>query len=164
MKESLTAKDAETANEDKSYTAKDASASARFCTSSTPPPSVARRKSCSSRVLRAASRIRSKAVPGAPSRNSISPGAGVNFGQRADLLLELLDGGSVENVGCGVELGPTNFRREDGWFQRAVFGHPEWPAELQYTGSRFDFALSRSGASWSVDARLCIAVGSIGVE
>jgi RNA polymerase sigma-70 factor (ECF subfamily) len=49
----------------------------------------------------------------------------------------MLDGGSVENVGCGVEFGRENFRREDGWFQRAVFGHPEWPAELQYTGSRF---------------------------
>jgi len=53
------------------------------------------------------------------------------------LVALMLDGGSIENVGCGVELGRENFTREDGWFQRAVFGHPEWPAELQYTGSRF---------------------------
>jgi RNA polymerase sigma-70 factor (ECF subfamily) len=53
------------------------------------------------------------------------------------LVALMLDGGSIENVGCGVEFGRENFPREDGWFQRAVFGHPEWPAELQYTGSRF---------------------------
>jgi hypothetical protein len=53
------------------------------------------------------------------------------------LVALMLDGGSVENVGCGVELGRENFRREGGWFQRAVFGHPEWPAELRYTGARF---------------------------
>jgi RNA polymerase sigma-70 factor (ECF subfamily) len=52
------------------------------------------------------------------------------------LVALMLDGGTVENVGCGVEFGRENFPREDGWFQRAVFGHPEWPAELQYTGSR----------------------------
>ncbi len=54
------------------------------------------------------------------------------------LVALMLDGGSVENVGCGVEFGRENFPREDGWFQRAVFGHPEWPAELQYTGSRLE--------------------------
>jgi len=53
------------------------------------------------------------------------------------LVALMLDGGSIENVGCGVELGRENFTRQDGWFQRAVFGHPEWPAELQYTGARF---------------------------
>ena len=52
------------------------------------------------------------------------------------LVALMLDGGSVENVGCGVEFGRDNFPREDGWFQRAVFGHPEWPAELQYTAAR----------------------------
>jgi len=52
------------------------------------------------------------------------------------LVALMLDGGSVENVGSSVEFGRENFPREGGWFQRAVFGHPEWPAELQYTGSR----------------------------
>ena len=31
-------------------------------------------------------------------------------------------------------------RARNGWFNRAVFGHPEWPAELQYTGSRLERA------------------------
>jgi RNA polymerase sigma-70 factor (ECF subfamily) len=56
------------------------------------------------------------------------------------LVALMLDGGSVENVGCGVEFGRANFPREDGWFNRAVFGHPEWPAELQYSGSRLERA------------------------
>jgi hypothetical protein len=54
------------------------------------------------------------------------------------LVALMLDGGSIENVGCGIEFGRENFPREDGWFHRAVFGHPEWPAELQYTGSRLE--------------------------
>lgn len=56
------------------------------------------------------------------------------------LVALMLDGGSVENVGCGVELGPANFRSEDGWFSRAVLGHPEWPAALQYSHARFERA------------------------
>jgi RNA polymerase sigma-70 factor (ECF subfamily) len=58
----------------------------------------------------------------------------------AGLVALMLDGGSVENVGCGLEFGRANFPREDGWFNRAVFGHPEWPAELQYSGSRLERA------------------------
>ncbi len=54
------------------------------------------------------------------------------------LVALMLDGGSIENVGCGVEFGRENFPRADGWFRRAVFGHPEWPAELQYSGSRLE--------------------------
>jgi RNA polymerase sigma-70 factor (ECF subfamily) len=54
------------------------------------------------------------------------------------LVALMLDGGSIENVGCGVEFGRENFRGAKGWFQHALFGHPEWPAELQYTGSRFE--------------------------
>ena len=56
------------------------------------------------------------------------------------LVALMLDGGSLENVGSSVEFGRENFPRADGWFQRAVFGHPEWPAELQYTGSRLERA------------------------
>jgi len=58
----------------------------------------------------------------------------------AGLVALMLDGGSVENVGSSVEVGRENFPREGGWFQRAVFGHPEWPAELQYTGARHERA------------------------
>ena len=52
------------------------------------------------------------------------------------LVALMLDGGSVENVGCGVEFGRENFPSKAGWFHHAVFGHPEWPPELQYSGSR----------------------------
>jgi RNA polymerase sigma-70 factor (ECF subfamily) len=58
----------------------------------------------------------------------------------AGLVALMLDGGSVENVGSSVEFGRENFPRPGGWFQRAVFGHPEWPAELQYTGARLERA------------------------
>jgi RNA polymerase sigma-70 factor, ECF subfamily len=54
------------------------------------------------------------------------------------LVALMLDGGSIENVGCGLEFGRDNFPRKQGWFHAAVFGHPEWPAELQYTGSRLE--------------------------
>jgi RNA polymerase sigma-70 factor (ECF subfamily) len=56
----------------------------------------------------------------------------------AGLVALMLDGGSIENVGCGLELGRENFPRAGGWFQSALFGHPEWPAELQYAGARFE--------------------------
>ena len=58
----------------------------------------------------------------------------------AGLVALMLDGGSIENVGSSVEFGSENFPRAGGWFQRAVFGHPEWPAELQYTGARLERA------------------------
>jgi hypothetical protein len=58
----------------------------------------------------------------------------------AGLVALMLDGGSIENVGCGLEFGRDHFPREDGWFHAALFGHPEWPAELQYTGSRLERA------------------------
>ena len=56
------------------------------------------------------------------------------------LLALMLGDGAVENVGCGVEFGP-DFERENGWFQKALFGHPEWPAEFQYESSRIERAL-----------------------
>ena len=52
----------------------------------------------------------------------------------------MLRDGSVENVGCGVEFGP-DFERPDGWFTKAVYGHPEWPAEFQYESRRVERAL-----------------------
>jgi RNA polymerase sigma-70 factor, ECF subfamily len=58
----------------------------------------------------------------------------------AGLVALMLDGGSVENVGCGLEFGRDNFPRKEGWFHHAVFGHPEWPAEMQYEGARLERA------------------------
>jgi RNA polymerase sigma-70 factor (ECF subfamily) len=66
-----------------------------------------------------------------------------NAQDKAGLIALMLDDGSVENVGCSVEFGRDQFPREDGWFQKAVFGHPEWPARFQYESARLarcDFA------------------------
>jgi RNA polymerase sigma-70 factor (ECF subfamily) len=57
------------------------------------------------------------------------------------LVALMLDGGSVENVGCGVEFGRENFPSEKGWFHHAVFGHPEWPERFQYTAARVERAV-----------------------
>lgn len=54
-----------------------------------------------------------------------------------DGLVELmLDGGQIENVGCGLEFGRDQFPGPHGWFQAAVFGHPEWPAPFRYESAR----------------------------
>ena len=59
----------------------------------------------------------------------------------AGLVALMLDGGSIENVGCGVEFGREAFESRDGWFHHAVFGHPEWPAPFQYESARIERAL-----------------------
>jgi RNA polymerase sigma-70 factor (ECF subfamily) len=59
----------------------------------------------------------------------------------AALLGLMLDTGSVENVGCGVQIGREAFGAKDGWFHAAVYGHPEWPAAFQYTAPRMQRAL-----------------------
>ena len=52
------------------------------------------------------------------------------------LVALMLDGGQVENVGCSMEFGAEQFPGERGWFEAAVFGHPNWPAEFQYESAR----------------------------
>jgi RNA polymerase sigma-70 factor (ECF subfamily) len=59
----------------------------------------------------------------------------------AGLVALMLDGGSIENVGCGLEFGPEAFGSREGWFHAAVFGHPEWPAPFQYEAARIERAL-----------------------
>jgi RNA polymerase sigma-70 factor (ECF subfamily) len=59
---------------------------------------------------------------------------------KAGLIALMLDGGQVENVGCGVEIGHDEFHG-DGWFQKALYGHPEWPAEFQYESARVERAV-----------------------
>jgi RNA polymerase sigma-70 factor (ECF subfamily) len=56
----------------------------------------------------------------------------------AGLVALMLDGGSIENVGCGVEFGREAFESRDGWFHHAVFGHPEWPAPFRYESARIE--------------------------
>jgi hypothetical protein len=53
----------------------------------------------------------------------------------------MLDGGSLENVGCGLELGRDAFERENGWIHKAVHGHPEWPAAFQPESVRVERGL-----------------------
>jgi len=68
--------------------------------------------------------------------------AAYNARDKAGLVALMLDGGQVENVGSSVEFGRGQFPREDGWFEKAVYGHPEWPAEFQYEAARMERALS----------------------
>ena len=67
--------------------------------------------------------------------------AAYNAGDKAGLVALMLDGGQVENVGCGLEFGRDQFPREDGWFHKAVYGHPEWPAAFQYEATRMERVL-----------------------
>jgi RNA polymerase sigma-70 factor (ECF subfamily) len=57
--------------------------------------------------------------------------AALRAGDVGGLTRLMLDGGSLENVGCSVEFGRHAFERKDGWIHKAVHGHPEWPAALQ---------------------------------
>lgn len=66
--------------------------------------------------------------------------AAFNASDLAGLVALMLDGGSIENVGCGVEYGP-GFDRSNGWFHAAVYGHPEWPPEFQYESRRIERTL-----------------------
>jgi RNA polymerase sigma-70 factor (ECF subfamily) len=64
-----------------------------------------------------------------------------NAGDKAGLIALMLDGGSVENVGCSLEFGRDQFPGEDSWFHKALYGHPEWPAEFAYESARIERAL-----------------------
>ena len=64
-----------------------------------------------------------------------------NAGDKAGLIALMLDRGSAENVGCSMEFGSEQFPREDGWFHKAVYGRPEWPAEFRYEAARVERAL-----------------------
>ena len=67
--------------------------------------------------------------------------AAYNAGDKAGLIALMLDGGQIENVGCGMEFGRDQFPRKDGWFHSAIYGHSEWPPELQYDSTRLERTL-----------------------
>jgi RNA polymerase sigma-70 factor (ECF subfamily) len=67
--------------------------------------------------------------------------AAYNAGDKDGLVALMLDGGQVENVGCSMEFGRDQFPRKDGWFHKAVYGHPEWPAAFQYEATRMERAI-----------------------
>jgi RNA polymerase sigma-70 factor, ECF subfamily len=50
----------------------------------------------------------------------------------------MLDTGSVENVGCSVDVGRPSFARKPGWFHGLVHGHPEWPPQFAYEAARLE--------------------------
>ena len=60
---------------------------------------------------------------------------------KAGLVALMLDGGQIENVGCGMEFGRDQFPGDRGWFQAAVFGHPEWPPAFRYENARMERAV-----------------------
>jgi hypothetical protein len=64
----------------------------------------------------------------------------------AGMLSLMLDTGTVENVGCGVQIGREAFSGKDGWFHASVYGHREWPG-LQYDSPRAQRA-SSAASRW----------------
>ncbi len=54
------------------------------------------------------------------------------------LLGLMLDTGSIENVGCSLDVGRASFARKPGWFQGLVYGHPEWPPQFAYESARLE--------------------------
>jgi RNA polymerase sigma-70 factor, ECF subfamily len=50
----------------------------------------------------------------------------------------MLDTGSVENVGCSIDVGRAAFARKPGWFDGLVYGHPEWPPQFKYESARLE--------------------------
>jgi RNA polymerase sigma-70 factor (ECF subfamily) len=59
----------------------------------------------------------------------------------AGMLALMLDTATVENVGCGVQIGREAFSGKEGWFHASVYGHPEWPEWLQYDSPRMQRAI-----------------------
>jgi RNA polymerase sigma-70 factor (ECF subfamily) len=54
------------------------------------------------------------------------------------LLALMLDDGTAENVGCGLEFGHDGHRDETSWFNGAVRGHATWPKEYQFEARRLE--------------------------
>ncbi len=54
------------------------------------------------------------------------------------LLALMLDDGTAENVGCGLEFGHDGHRDETSWFNGAVLGHATWPKEYQFESRRLE--------------------------
>jgi RNA polymerase sigma-70 factor (ECF subfamily) len=100
-----------------------------------------------SAIHRGRTRLRDVDTDAAPRRASVSPAlvdrfvAAYNASDLPGLLGLMLDTASVENVGCGVQIGREAFSGKDGWFHAAVYGHPEWPEWLQYESPRMQRAL-----------------------
>jgi RNA polymerase sigma-70 factor (ECF subfamily) len=67
--------------------------------------------------------------------------AAFNAADLPGLTALLLDGASIEQLGCAWSTGRKAL--EEGFLTKAVYGHPEWPAALQYEASRLERAAYR---------------------
>ena len=67
--------------------------------------------------------------------------AAFNAADLPGLTALLLDGASIEQLGCAWSTGRKAL--EEGFLTKAVYGHPEWPAVFQYESSRLERALHR---------------------
>jgi RNA polymerase sigma-70 factor (ECF subfamily) len=66
--------------------------------------------------------------------------AAFNARDRAGLLALVLETGSVDMVGCGLQYGREALEGEQGWLRGALDGHPEWPAEFAFESQRLERA------------------------
>lgn len=66
-----------------------------------------------------------------------------NTGDVAALLALVLDNASVENVGCGMEVGTDGTRPDFQFFHKVVEGHEEWPEEMRYDSARAERIVHR---------------------
>ena len=91
---------------------------------------------------RGRARLREPEVENDPKRPLPSPGIVDRFVElfnaedKPGLLKLVLDNATVENVGIGMEWGAEGHRSPKSWFEGALGGHPEWPAEWRYESRR----------------------------
>ncbi len=56
----------------------------------------------------------------------------------AGLMELVLDTGSVDMLGCGLQYGREALEGKQGWLRGALHGHPEWPAEYAFESQRLE--------------------------
>lgn len=72
-----------------------------------------------------------------PSRGLVDAFVDAYRAEDLEALLALcLESASVENVGCGQEIGTTGQKPDFGFFHAVLEGHEEWPPEMQHEGVR----------------------------
>ncbi len=64
-----------------------------------------------------------------------------NAEDKPGLLKLVLDNATVENLGVGIEWGYDGHRSKRSWFDGALGGHPEWPANWHHESQRAERVL-----------------------
>ena len=59
-------------------------------------------------------------------------------GDLSALLALVLDNATVENVGCGMEVGRDGVAPDFSFFHKVLEGHDEWPEEFRYESARVE--------------------------